>query len=101
MNKRIIACVMTMLMIVVVSFNLNAQDKVKEMVLLRVKMDCHKCEEKIMINIVFEKGTLDIKTDLKSNAVGIMFNTKKTDKQKLVAELKKWLYHRRGSDTTR
>lgn len=88
MKKKMIAGLF-LFMGLMFAFTVQAQEKIKETVLFSVKMDCHKCEQKIMKNIAFEKGVVDLKTDLKANTVAVVYNTKKTDTTRLIAAFKK------------
>lgn len=53
--------------------------KKKDTVAYRVSMDCHECEQKITEQLRFEKGVVDLKTDLKTLQVDVTFKPKSTD----------------------
>ena len=65
---------------------------VKKEVVYQTNMDCAKCEKKIIENISFEKGVLDLKTTLEDKKVRIVYNSAKTDTEKLAAAIRKLGY---------
>src|SRR5436305_1265053 len=44
---------------------------------------CEQCKEKIENDLSFEKGVKSVKLDLKTKIVTVVFNSKKTDSQKI------------------
>lgn len=52
-------------------------------------MHCQNCENKIKTNLRFEKGVSEIATNLKDNTVTIVYDTAKTNPEKLVDAFKK------------
>lgn len=56
------------------------------------QMHCASCEQKIKGNLRFEKGVKDIDTDIPAQKVTVVFNPKKTNKQKLIASFSKFGY---------
>lgn len=66
--------------------------EVKTVVLKSDGMHCEKCAEKVNGNIAFEKGVVDLKTDVKTRTITIKYDASKTSVEKLVAALKKLGY---------
>jgi copper chaperone CopZ len=69
---------------------LNAQDnkkdtqkKKKTEVTFSVNMHCDKCKTNIEKTLTWEKGVKDIETKLQKKTVRIVFDSKKTTKEKL------------------
>lgn len=56
------------------------------------QMHCANCEAKIKGNLRFEKGVKDILTDIPAQKVTVVFNPKKTDRQRLIASFSKFGY---------
>lgn len=59
------------------------------------QMHCANCENKIKDGLRFEKGVKDIITSVEEQTVTIVFNPKKTDKNKLEATFPKFGYQAR------
>lgn len=66
--------------------------EVKTVVFKSEGMHCGKCAEKVNGNIAFEKGVVDLKTDVKTRTITIKYDTSKTSVEKLAAALKKLGY---------
>jgi len=76
--------------------NLSAQKAQKvaktpktETVVFSVKMDCESCLNKIKKQLAYEKGVKDLYLSLADDIVAIKFTPAKTDKEKLMAVIKK------------
>lgn len=54
-----------------------------------VNVDCHKCEEKIMNTVAFERGVKDVDVDLQKREATITFNPAKNSNQQLIESFKK------------
>lgn len=88
---------MVMMCIALVSFNASAQKKDtkknnKEEVVFDVSMTCDNCKKKIERNLPFEKGVSDLKVDLPTKTVMIVYQTNKTDLEKLQKAFEKLGY---------
>lgn len=59
------------------------------------QMHCANCENKIKDGLRFEKGVKDIITSVEDQTVTIVYNPKKTDKDKLEATFPKFGYQAR------
>lgn len=66
-----------------------AKESKKERVVFSVDLHCDDCVKKIMKNIAFEKGVIDLKPDLNKKEVMVVYNNQKTDLNKLIAAFKK------------
>lgn len=55
-------------------------------------MSCHNCQAKIESKLPFEKGVKDLKIDLEKNEIWILYQTDKTDKNKLAEAIVKLGY---------
>lgn len=84
-----------MLCLTVLSFDLFAQGKKdkksnKKEVVFDVSMTCENCKKKIEKNIAFEKGVSDMKVDLPSKTVMVVYQDNKTNQaniQKAIEQL--------------
>lgn len=54
-----------------------------------VNIDCPNCQKKVESKLPFEKGVKDMKVNLEKHEVWILYQTDKTDKDKLIAAIKK------------
>ena len=54
-----------------------------------VNIDCPNCQKKVESKLPFEKGVKDMKVSLEKHEVWILYQTDKTDKEKLIAAIKK------------
>lgn len=64
----------------------------KQTVEYSVNMDCQDCEKKITEQLRFEKGVLDLKTELKNKKVSVTYKVSKTDTAKLAKSIRKLGY---------
>lgn len=95
MKARIVLIVM--LCLTSLSFNTYAQDKKdkkneKQEVTFDVSMTCDNCKRRIEKNIAFEKGVSDMKVDLPGKTVMVIYQTNKTDIEKLQKAIEKLGY---------
>ena len=72
----------------------SAQDAKKKTNVVKTKflvesMECENCVKKIEKNIAFEKGVTDLKCDLKTHIVEVVYRSDKTTEAKLLAAFKK------------
>ena len=63
-----------------------------------VNIDCPNCQKKVEAKLPFEKGVKDMKVDLEKHEVWVLYQTDKTDKEKLIAAIKKIGYE--ATETT-
>jgi len=61
-------------------------------VVFDTKLHCDKCVRKVMENISYEKGVKNLKVELATNTIEIVYDAKKTDEAKLAAAIKKLGY---------
>jgi len=52
-------------------------------------LDCAGCQKKVEAKLPFEKGVKDMKINLEKKEVWILYQTDKTDKEKLIEAIKK------------
>ena len=69
----------------------KANNKQKQVV-FSVNMHCQNCEQKVKKNIPYEKGVVDLTTDLDKQLVTIQYRADKTDKAKLKKAIEKLGY---------
>lgn len=86
-----------MLCFTVLTLNVSAQDKKekqtsKKEVTFDVSMTCDNCKRRIEKNIAFEKGVSDMKVDLPTKTVMVVYNFNKTDEEKLRKAIEKLGY---------
>ena len=68
----------------------GAPKKNKEVeITFSVDIDCPNCQKKVEAKLPFEKGVKDMKVDLEKHEIWILYQTDKTDKEKLIAAIKK------------
>lgn len=82
MKKVLFAAVMAFLCMSTVSVFAKQVRQLREVV-FSTTMDCPRCEKKIMENVSFEKGVVDLKTVLSDKTVTIVYDSAKTDTLKL------------------
>jgi copper chaperone CopZ len=66
----------------------DAETKKKSEVTFSVGMHCEKCKARIEKNITWEKGVKDLEVKLKEKTVRIVFDPRKTTKEKLQTAIK-------------
>ena len=64
----------------------------KKVVTFSVEMHCENCKKKIERNLAYEKGVLDLDTNLKKKTVTVSYDATQTDVKKLKDALKKLGY---------
>ena len=52
-------------------------------------LDCPNCQKKVEAKLPFEKGVKDLKVDLEKTEIWILYQTDKTDVDKLIAAIAK------------
>ncbi len=63
-----------------ISYRVSAQN---DTVRIKTSAVCEQCKEKIENDLSFEKGIKSSRLDLKTKVVVVIYNTKKTDPQKI------------------
>lgn len=80
MEKRIISAVLTAILLAGFSSEaLTAAKPILKKAVYQTDLHCEKCAEKIRENISFEKGVRDLKIDVPTKEVEILFDSNKTD----------------------
>ncbi len=77
------------------SSSANAQTKKAKTdaeVLFSIAIDCPSCQKKLESKIPYEKGVKDMKIDLESQTIWLLFSSDKTTKETLVKALEKLGY---------
>lgn len=92
--KKIFKYLVVAAVLFVSNSELKAQEpKEKELtVYFSSSMDCHECELKLTDNLKFEKGVKDLKIDLKSNTIKVVFKPTKNSPENLAKKIEKQGY---------
>ena len=79
---------------VLATTTLQAQETKNEQttVCFKTNMDCHNCENTLNNYLKFEKGVKDLKVDLKSNTIKVVYKTGKNSPENLSKGIKKQGY---------
>lgn len=64
-------------------------DKATVVMTVSPAMHCRNCEAKIKSNLRFEKGVSEITTNVKDNTVTVVYDTRKTNPEKIAMALGK------------
>lgn len=84
------------MMLAAMTATVNAKSESDTLVVTTTpQMHCANCENKIKDGLRFEKGVKDIITSVEDQTVTIVYNPKKTDKDKLEATFPKFGYQAR------
>lgn len=77
-----------------ITFSVNAQQKSKstESVTYKTSIDCQACVDKIMTNLPQEKGIRDIKCDLETKEVTVVYQKTKNNPDEIKKSLEKLGY---------
>ncbi|MEE1098822.1 MAG: heavy-metal-associated domain-containing protein [Alistipes sp.] len=90
MKKLILCCILAVMAFAVNAANDNRKDAKTETVVFVTDIDCHHCANKILNNVpVLGKGVEDVKVDVPSKEVTIVYNPEKTNPENLIKGLKK------------
>lgn len=83
--KRLIQFFMLCFFIMISFTELKAQEPKKDLVTVCYKssMDCHSCETELNNYLKFEKGVKDLKVDLKSNTIKVVYKSGKNTSENL------------------
>lgn len=78
--KSIVTVLFTYIIMSVTATSAMGQKNSKnDTVRIKTSIQCEMCEERIMENLPFEKGVKDIRIDIKSKMVTVVFRNDKTD----------------------
>lgn len=78
------------ILFIAISFSAAAQNKKgADTVTFKTDIHCQNCVNKINKNIPFEKGVKDVQANVETKEVTVTYDTKKTDKDKLVKAFEK------------
>jgi copper chaperone CopZ len=74
--------------------NIQAQETKNELttVCFKTNMDCHNCEMTLNNYLKFEKGVKDLKVDLKSNTIKVVYKSDKNSPENIAKGIKKQGY---------
>ncbi|MDR0660916.1 MAG: heavy-metal-associated domain-containing protein [Prevotellaceae bacterium] len=87
---KTIKFISALILLIGISFSAIAQNKKGiETVTFKTDISCQNCVNKINKNIPFEKGVKDVQANVETKEVTVTFDTKKTDKDKLVKAFEK------------
>lgn len=77
-----------------ITFSVNAQQKAKstESVTYKTSIDCQECVDKIMTNLPQEKGIRDVKCDLETKEVTVVYQKTKNNPEEIKKSLEKLGY---------
>lgn len=95
MKKTIVAALAALLCVSMASVYAKQARQLREVVFVTT-MDCPKCEKKIMENVSFEKGVMDLQTRLADKTVTIVYDASRTDTLKLGNSIRKLGYGARA-----
>jgi periplasmic mercuric ion binding protein len=92
--KKVLKLTMLSLMFLGFSIVVDAERNDNEYVAVYFKstMDCHNCEVTLTNFLKFEKGVKDLKVDLKSNTIKVVFKSGKNSTENLQKGIKKQGY---------
>ena len=79
--KKIVTVSLILLGVVFAASAKPAKPRAK--VVFATTMECAKCEKKVMNTVAFEKGVVDLETNLPLRTITITFDPSKTDTLKL------------------
>lgn len=82
---------MSGLFLIVSTLNVMAQDEKRneEASFFKTNMGCHECELKLTNELKFEKGVRDLKIDLASNTIKVVYKTGKNTAENLAKTIEK------------
>ena len=70
----------------------SAQERINNrdsQIVFSVNIDCHACEQKIKKNIPFERGVVDLTTNLEKQLVTVRYRHSRTNKDNLKKSIEK------------
>ncbi|WP_128544175.1 heavy-metal-associated domain-containing protein [Larkinella soli] len=73
-------------------FTTRAEDDKEKEVKIKTSAVCEMCKERIERNLAFEKGIKESNLDLKSKVITVKYNPKKTDVNRIKANISKTGY---------
>ena len=92
--KKTIQLILLCFVAVVFTAQVKAQESKNglETVCFQSNMDCHDCESKLHNYLKFEKGVKDLKVDLKSNTIKVVYKSGKNTPENVAKGIKKQGY---------
>jgi len=88
MKTKILALAMTLAMVFTFG-NTFADKHEKKTVVFKVNMHCSSCKAKVEKNLPFEKGVRDLKVDMKTQTVKIVYKADKNTEKNLIKAIEK------------
>ena len=88
MKTKILALAMTLAMVFTFG-NTYADKHEKKTVVFKVNMHCSSCKAKVEKNLPFEKGVRDLKVDMKTQTVKIVYKADKNTEKNLIKAIEK------------
>jgi periplasmic mercuric ion binding protein len=94
MMKKTIQLMLLCFVAVLFTAQVEAQAPKSELttVCFQSNMDCHECESKLNNYLKFEKGVKDLKVDLKSNTIKVVYKSGKNTPENVAKGIKKQGY---------
>lgn len=92
--KKIVQLMLLCFAAVVCTTQAKAQAQKNDLVTVcyQSNMDCHECESKLNNYLKFEKGVKDLKVDLKSNTIKVVYKSGKNTPENVAKGIKKLGY---------
>ena len=92
--KKIIQLIALSLLAVLFTIELKAQEPKNDLltVCYKTTMDCNDCQVTLTNYLKFEKGVKDLKVDLKSNTIKVVYKSGKNSPENLANGIKKLGY---------
>lgn len=92
--KKLIQFALLGLLIMVSTYDLKAQEPKTDLetVCYKSSMDCQNCEVTLTNYLKFEKGVKDLKVDLKTNTIKVVYKSGKNTSENLAKGIKKQGY---------
>lgn len=88
MKTKILALAMTLAMVFTFG-NTYADKHEKKTVVFNVNMHCSSCKAKVEKSLPFEKGVRDLKVDMKTQTVKVVYRADKNTEAKLIKAIEK------------
>ncbi|HAM10233.1 MAG: hypothetical protein A2X05_05080 [Bacteroidetes bacterium GWE2_41_25] len=85
---------LAVIVLITLPFAVNAQQKSKstETVKYKTSIDCQECVDKIMTNLPQEKGIKDVKCDLNTKEVTVVYQKEKNNPEEIKKSIEKLGY---------
>lgn len=86
---KMVRVILVLVLALSTAMSVSAQKKGEKTVVFKANLHCESCKAKVEKNIPFEKGVKNLKVDMKTQTITVVFREDKNDVEKLRKAIEK------------